>query len=267
VPRCLAAQCPEGFTCSEGECTDPCLELMCPAGEICNAGRCVGDSCYLTGCADGLRCEQGECIDDQCVNERCPTGRFCRQTAGEAQCINSCATVSCGYSEICTDGLCVPDPCAGVDCPNGIACIRGACDADCSGIICPRGQTCTSGQCGHDPCFNVTCPMGQRCQVVEGTSQCVADWLMDETPEFSDAATPTEPTDMGTSMIDSDFVPSSYDQGIQPPSFEWDAGDAPPLVKDESNGCDCTQPKGTPPYLWMAVCMLPMLTRRRRHAK
>ena len=109
--------------------------------------------------------------------------------------------------------------------------------------------------------------MGQRCQVVGSTAQCIADWLADEDMELSDAATPTEPTDMGTSMIDSDFVPSSYDQGLQPPSFEWDAGHTPPPVTEESNGCDCTQPDGTPPYLWMAVCVLPMLSRRRRPVK
>jgi hypothetical protein len=265
VPRCLAAQCPEGFACSDGDCNDPCLDQVCPAGEVCTAGRCVGDSCYLTGCAQDLRCEQGECIADPCLNEVCPTGQFCRITAaGEAQCVATCATVSCGYSETCEDGACVADPCAGTICPDGITCIDGTCDTNCSGIICPRGQTCRLGQCRHDDCFNIECPDGQRCELVNGSAQCIADWLTEEVSELMDAALPTEDSAMGGSTPDGDFVPSTYDEGVQPPSFMWDAGIDPMQTTETSNGCDCNQPNASPSYAWVLMLLFPAMCRRRR---
>ena len=266
VPRCLAAQCPEGFTCTDGDCSDPCLELVCSAGEVCSAGRCVGDSCYLAGCAEGLRCEQGECIADLCLTQQCASNEFCRQNDGEAQCVESCATVSCGYSEMCEDGTCVTDACAEVDCPDGIECLGGLCDTDCSGIICPRGQACNLGQCGHDPCFNVSCPEGQRCESLNGMAQCIADWLTQDTTEFSDAAVPSEQTDMSTSAADTNFVPSGYDQGLEPPRFMLDVGTPPIEHSEGSNGCDCQQPNTGPSYVWTIMFILPALCRRRRYA-
>ena len=264
VPRCLAAQCPDGFACADGNCSDPCLNLVCPAGEVCSAGRCVGDSCYLTGCADGLRCEQGDCVADPCLNERCPTGQFCRVTSDEAHCVASCAMISCGYSEICEDGVCVADPCAETVCPDGIICVEGTCDTNCSGIICPRGQICRLGQCGHNDCLNIVCPNGQRCALVNGSTQCIADWLSEERTELMDAALPAEDPDTGVLNVDGNFVPSSYDEGVQPPSFMWDAGVDPTKTSAASNGCDCRQPNASPSYVWMLVLMMPVILRRRR---
>ena len=265
VPRCLAAQCPEGFSCSEGNCNDPCLDQVCPAGEVCTAGRCIGDSCYLTGCAQGLRCEQGECIADPCLNEVCPTGQFCRMTGtGGAQCVVTCATVSCGYRETCEDGACVADPCAGVACPDGITCIDGICDTNCSGIICPRGQTCRLGQCRHDACFNIICPNGQRCELINDSAQCIADWLTEDVNEFMDAALPNGDAAVNGSTPDGDFIPSTYDEGVQPPSFMWDAGTDPDPTTASNNGCDCSQPNTSPTYAWLLILLLPATYRRRQ---
>ena len=41
---------------------------------------------------------------------------------------------------------------------------------------CGPGRTCLGGQCEDDPCSGIECPANQRCEVVDGTAQCVADW-------------------------------------------------------------------------------------------
>ena len=59
-------------------------------------------------------------------------------------------------NEACIDNLCVADPCTEVECGPAEVCYRG--------------------QCLPDPCQGLECPRNQRCAVIGGTAQCVADW-------------------------------------------------------------------------------------------
>ncbi len=262
VPRCLAAQCPPGSGCTDGVCEDPCPSITCEDGEVCAQGRCVGDSCYLAGCGEGERCVQGSCVPDNCAELECPNTHFCRQIDGQAACVESCALISCGFHEMCADGMCRANPCADVTCPESIDCIDGRCDTDCAGIICPQGQRCRGGQCGHDPCFGIVCPNGQRCEAISDQAQCVADWLRQLDEDLVDSGMTTDPTDMGITSPDSDFVPPTYDQGNPPPSFVWDAGTTAPTETSNDTGCGCSQNQNPP--MPIGILLLGLLCRKRK---
>lgn len=264
VPRCLAAQCEEGWPCSNGVCMDPCTDIVCGEGEVCFRGQCVGDSCYQTGCPAGERCEQGNCVMDRCSERDCETGTFCRQLGDVSECVGTCASIACGFEQICVDGACVADSCANVECPSNVTCMDGVCDSDCGGIICPEGQRCRRGQCQHDPCFNTECPGGQRCEERENRAQCVPGWLDQPEEPMSrlDAGLP-DPMDMNTPMsADANFVPTTYDQGSLPPQFELDVGTEAQMTSS-SDGCDCTQQHNTPLNLWLFALVLPLAFLRR----
>jgi hypothetical protein len=87
-----------------------------------------------------------------------------------------------------------------------------------------------------DPCKSVTCPNLQKCQVIEGTAQCVADWQRRDQNELN--------------MSQTDMMPASAYEYPQLPdaALPFDFGNlvvtdfqvdqpAPKASKNES-GCD-----------------------------
>jgi hypothetical protein len=189
---CANVRCSSGQVCdqSNGLCVDACADVICADGKTCIEGTCVPDTCEYTGCPEGRRCQSGFCIVDSCANVTCTDSSFCR----DGECIFSCAEVSCGFNEYCVDGRCQEKRCAGLVCADGQVCINDRCVNDpCPAILCDDGQFCFEGRCMDDPCKSVTCPNLQKCQVIEGTAQCVADWQRRDQNELNMSQTDMMP--------------------------------------------------------------------------
>ncbi|MBV70573.1 MAG: hypothetical protein CMH52_04415 [Myxococcales bacterium] len=198
VSLCAGVECPAGRPCdsANGLCTDPCEGVECADGEYCVNGDCYGEGdCYEAGCPGTQLCREGVCIPNPCDGIECGDTSFCR----DGQCVFSCAGISCPYGQDCVDGQCVEVNCGGVVCAEGQACADETCQEDnCNPDECGEGRTCLGGQCVDDPCSGVTCPANQRCQVIDGTAQCIADWNQNvEQPDMG-----MSETDMGSSDSD-----------------------------------------------------------------
>ncbi len=203
VSLCDITRCGEGATCDPetGRCIDLCENVICGEGDVCLNGNCVANNCYATGCGSNETCQDGQCIPDPCLGISCGSDAFCRN----GNCVFSCAQISCSFGETCIDGDCVSNQCGGVVCEIGQVCIDQVCQADtCQADTCALGQTCISGSCAQDPCWDIECPNQQKCQVVRGSAQCVADWLAD----------PNELYDMGM-MADLQVIDMEATQDMQ----------------------------------------------------
>ncbi|MCB9553933.1 MAG: hypothetical protein H6705_19020 [Myxococcales bacterium] len=169
----------------DGRCVDPCAGVQCGEGEACVDGECGPANCTYVACPAGERCGIDGCELDPCAGVDCGQDSFCR----DGECIFSCADVSCPAASACFDGLCQATGCGPVGCDAGQACVDNVCvDDPCAGVECGPAAVCERGECVADPCQGITCPRYQRCAVVYGTAQCVADWPINE---------PVEEPDMG----------------------------------------------------------------------
>ena len=167
--------------------------------------------------------------------------------------------MSCPAAHACFDGLCEPTGCLPLGCPyEGEVCLDRICQPDpCELVTCDTNEVCTLGECQADPCLGVECPQYQRCAVVLGTAQCVADWpIIDEEPQ---------PVDMGTEIMpEMDSGSAGPDMGTDPEFSDLGAVDverpADP-VKDES--CDALTARRHPPVT-LLLLLLGLLWRRAR---
>ena len=256
---CDLVECSDETVCRDGACVDPCEGVPCAAGQVCAAGQCVADNCFEAGCAPGERCVGFVCEADPCAGLFCNAGEFCR----EGRCVRSCATVSCPFGESCRDGDCVSDPCAAADCVEGQACVDGECTVDaCEGVMCDAGQRCADGLCEGDGCFNVVCPQGESCEVLDGTAQCIGDWLSEpgQPPSAPDAGL----ADLG---VYGDLHSLGDDRRDRlAPAPTGDAG-LPAGLGEAPTSCACRVGAGTPQgglALLLIALAAPALRRRRR---
>ena len=159
----------------------------------------------------------------------------------------------CGDGQVCIEGICEPDPCEGYSCDEGEACILGACEPD--------------------PCRHVECPPLERCELIQGTAQCVADWVgaMSEPPpepntEF-DFREPPAASEAGEEVAAGDMVEGG-DPDVEPGAgASMMVGDAAPEPK-EDEGCDQgASTRGLRTAHLVGLMLLGLfLIRRRRHA-
>jgi hypothetical protein len=270
VSLCAGVECPADRPCdpANGLCTDPCENVECADGEYCVNGACHGPGdCYEAGCPGAQLCREGNCIDNPCTGIECGETSFCR----EGECVFSCAGISCPFGQACIDGQCAEINCGGVVCAEGQTCSDETCQEDlCNPEECGDGRTCLGGECTDDPCDGVECPANQRCEVVDGTAQCIADWNQPVEPR-PDMGAPmgdmgAEPADGGSVVSgdagvesDSTAPPSSADGGVivnEEPAGEDDAG--------QGCSCDVNQENSSPLAILLFGVLAIFRPRRRR---
>ncbi|MEZ4436645.1 MAG: hypothetical protein R3F65_29950 [bacterium] len=254
VGPCAGVTCPLGAACDPrtGVCLDPCADIECPDG-WCLDGACVSGDCHDTGCPTGERCRAGACAPDPCLGVECGQASFCR----DGDCVFSCAEIACGFGELCQDGACRDATCGGLVCPPGQVCDDDLCvPDDCDPGACPGAQICLGGACADDPCDGVRCPPGQGCAIVDGTAQCLADWL-DPIEPRPDAEPDAGPADAGPDAMPDDATPGDAtlprDHGI--------GGDDGP-AQSGTHDCACDAADRGPVPVWLLLALA--LTRRRR---
>ncbi len=272
VDFCAGVDCPRGQSCNDanGLCEDPCDGVECGGDEVCFEGECQADDCYVVGCPEGQICGEGECADDPCVGIECGNESFCR----EGQCVFSCSGISCGFGQACIDGQCEDVRCGGVVCGEDQACVADECvEADCDEEACGPGRACIENACADDPCTGVECPLNQRCAVVDGTAQCVADWIADPQQPLPDAG-PVEERDAGAGGAGGEGgeggAGGEGGEGGEGGGVLADAGEGGSGGSgedDEGNndpGCGCDVGSGAPnPLLLLFFAPLLMMRRRR----
>ena len=116
-------------------------------------------------------------------------------------CVFSCAEVSCPAATACFDGLCQDVGCAPLGCTeDNEVCIGNVCTEDpCTMMSCDQAEICYLGECLPDPCIGVICPEYQKCELIFGTAQCVANWpVINEEP--MESMPDTTDTDSGNNL-------------------------------------------------------------------
>ena len=171
--------CPEGSTCSGGNCTP---QMSCNGGPVC-----VGvEQCCQTGCTD-IDTDPNNCGG---CGQRCPPGATC--AGGRARGPASCngGPVCVGVEQCCKTGCANidtdPNNCGqcGNPCPPGDTCVGAVCQAPAScngGPVCVGVEQCCAtgctdvdtdpnncGQCGlacapGDSCNGGVCQAGKTC--------------------------------------------------------------------------------------------------------
>ncbi len=263
VALCAGIECPYGQVCeaATGRCTTLCEELSCAEGEVCFLGECQADDCYATGCPVGEICRDSSCQVDPCLGVECGQESFCR----EGRCIFSCAHISCPYAQRCIDGECQELRCGGTLCAEGLSCIDEECQEDpCDPESCRLGQSCINGSCQDDPCAHIHCPPNQRCEVIDRSAQCQADWSP-PAPEEDRGVADAGPLDAG---LEEDIAPSTEGEtgpgdedqgGIEDPD---DAEDEP----DESCSCDLSGRRSSSGLFILGLSLLLLKRKRKKGA-
>jgi len=238
VPWCAVDGCLGGLTCTDRGCADPCEGVMCAEGEVCAGGTCGPTHCIHTGCAFGERCRPAGCEPDPCAGIDCGGSSFCR----DGTCIFSCAELSCPAASACFDGVCQATGCEPVGCQEGQICVEGACIADpCASVTCAYAEVCDRGQCISDPCVDLACPQYQRCVVVQGSAQCVADWPVIPVPvqPVMDAG-----VDAGGQVGPMDAGPSGTEAPLDSGAEGRADATTPTSGRSDSGGCSTTPSRG-----------------------
>ena len=225
--------------------------------------------------AQVTRFADGSCVDNPCAGVECGDTSFCR----DGQCVFSCAGISCPFGEECIDGQCQEISCGGVVCAEGQACANETCQEDnCNPEDCEPGRVCLGGECTDNPCDGIQCPANQRCEVVDGTAQCVADWNRGENPEADmgmggGADGGAVPADAGMDTPDSGDDPIEVDGGEPEPNQDGGTngggGSSGTDDGDGASGCSCDVGGDAPaPLSWLLVGLLGLsgvrIRRRRR---
>lgn len=271
VPWCQETGCLNGFVCEVTGCVDRCVGVECDEGQECFSGQCIGErqDCENATCPEGFACRSGSCDPvDPCAGVDCGTDSFCR----EGECIFSCADVSCPAATACFDGICQSTGCGPVGCAESQTCIENLCvDDPCEGTSCGTGQVCFRGECVVDPCGPVECPPLQRCEVVEGTGQCVADWPIVDTPEpeGGSAETDAEVSVGGSGGVQPDAGASTGGSagsaGAEGGSAGSAGGTAGGSESGGSSGCQVViGQSNSAPIGLLLLCCVGLLTMRRR---
>ena len=224
---CRNRDCPSGWVCQNGECQDPCIDIPCGAGTYCSLGRCLPADCYGAGCAPGLICQDRQCVPDPCADVQCGPQQGCF----EGRCFDDCDATRCPEGTACRNGQCLDDPCLRLNCTHPFACVDGRCAPDpCFERECDLGFMCERGVCIEDPCLGTTCPPGDTCH----RGVCSSS--------IPNAQPPQQPQDNNNNIM--------------------------PIATVPPEGCACEQnqshPWGTLP-LWLGLWLpLGLLIRRRR---
>jgi hypothetical protein len=167
----VAAMCPSGLGCKEGQCAVKCRpgEVPCSGNFKCVNDFCVPTLCVNVSCPTDTRCDEmtGKCVD-VCATVTCSAPRICQHGA----CVD-CYTLGCAAGQICSAGRCQVDTCAGVSCAGNQYCDNGRCIDLCTQTKCGASQRCVAGACIPDRCVAVGCPTGQFCD--QATAQCRND--------------------------------------------------------------------------------------------
>src|SRR6185295_10570377 len=82
----VAATCPSGLGCKEGQCA-----VKCRLGEV--------------PCSGNFKCENDFCVPTVCASVTCPTDTRCDEATG--RCVDLCATLTCAAPRVCQHGACV----------------------------------------------------------------------------------------------------------------------------------------------------------------
>ncbi len=270
VRGCRNGECQQGFKCVKGLCVgDTCSQVNCPQGQSCLGGRCI-DLCTLVTCDSGLVCSNGQCVRDDCYFKGCPSGKRCVQGLCED---DPCKGVSCQSNEFCKEGKCIPS-CAKVQCSDTETCVDGQCQADptksgpCSSIQCPKGQVCDNGSCVGDPCATLSCAKGRTCvngQCVHDPCtniQCPADQACingqcvkkPDPPQPGENTTGPEPTDGPEPIV--------VLENIDPDGGTADRTGGNPNQSDDPGGqrrypgCGCSTEQGGVPFVPVVLGLL-----------
>ncbi len=186
-PECTrAADCAEGFACTEGRCLCG-ADSACASNQVCREGRCVtGAACTSAAdCPTGQRCEplQGVCQVPCSQPSDCAPGvdprvasllYVCRAGDCLRQCLND---QTCGAGFICEAGTCARSGCVTkADCPEGQYCTSATAGR------CLEFQTCDStAECGpNTECrafASGACPPGFDCttKMCQELPRCLVD--------------------------------------------------------------------------------------------
>ena len=260
VPWCFIHACEPDQLCTEAGCVNPCDGVNCGEGEACVMGECRPDNCIGAGCPEGERCSPDGCVPDPCAGLDCGPNSFCR----EGECVFSCAGVTCPLAMVCVDGLCAESGCAPVGCPGeSEICVENVCVEDpCKDVECGPAEACILGNCVADPCLGIACPHHQRCDIVLGEAQCVADWPINPpgddvgvSHEDADAADVGGEADEGTHDTE---VPRDRDGGAD------GSADAGSVGGGGGDGCAVSFTRNTTGFGVIGLVFLLLVRRRRR---
>jgi hypothetical protein len=133
----------------------------------------------------------------------------------------------------------------------------------CKEVTCGYAEVCDRGNCIADPCVDLDCPRYQRCALVQGTAQCVADWPVIPVPNE-----PIEDAGVGGSgetELDAEVRRPADASPPGPPSSVADAG-AAALGGGGTSGCAAAPGRSVGLGPW-ALLGLAVFIRRRRIAR
>lgn len=146
-----AKECPQGQSCSGGECSSVCKDECSKDGErICEGngyktcGNFDKDQCLdwssVSPCAENEKCENGKCVLS-CQND-------CK--IGEAQCLTDTEVKICGQYD---EDSCL-DWSSAIKCGTGLKCVDGKCVLVCSDDCKEKGAKECVDESGYKECGN-----------------------------------------------------------------------------------------------------------------
>jgi hypothetical protein len=177
--------CPDGLSCTQGNCVAAALDSPCDSsttcssagsGVSCNFGACV-PACALGVCGAGRVCSDasgsGSCLFDCSNGQLCPNGLTCANLFYQGK--RGCTAAGAG-----------PAACASVDTPGPVvSCNQANFNVSCgNGQSCPTDSICITGnKCLCGDFFNYVDCSGRVCTPA---SPCGPNWFC--APQTADPA-------------------------------------------------------------------------------